>query len=119
MTGRRQPPGRRVYPQMLIAELLIVVLAGAAAWALARRLHASPEITGAAVGVFADRASGLLLRHLNRRILPPMPYKLRLHRNPEHAAYWHGRPAARAGKGARTTGSRRPAASRPGTTRGH
>lgn len=63
---------RKVHPQLIAIELILLAAFGLGAYFLAEKISGSPVPVFMAGAAF-DRALILVLRHRNKRLLPPMP----------------------------------------------
>jgi len=59
---------RKVYPQMVVAEVLLAVVAGGVTYALSHAIGAGASLAAFFGGVAADRVLILAFRHLNKPV---------------------------------------------------
>lgn len=64
---------RKVHPQLIVLELILLAAFAAGAYFLAEHLAHGAMLPVFLAGAAADRALILVLRHRNKRLLPQMP----------------------------------------------
>jgi hypothetical protein len=90
MSARKR---KKVYPQVIAIELILIAAAAVLTWFLLPLAGASHGVALFAAGAATDRALILVLRHRNKRLLPAMPITVKRTPAPRKAA--PRRPAAR------------------------
>lgn len=68
---------KKVYPQLIVIELILVGIAGAAAYYLLPKAGVPHSAALIFTGAAADRALTMVLRHRNKPLLPKFPVTIR------------------------------------------